>query len=437
MTHPIAAWVAGAPAADGRSLARDASRLEAWHAEAATFVSRLDDASARRRFRDGVRAAHGRFIRAYRDAIADHLEMQAIDRLSSVEAAVADLAPALLARPDELAADASRPLETKIGFEYKLAVLYAELLGAPRTGDLLVECARRETSRSPGELQRFHAQDELDLESARMRRDGPVATIEITRPERLNAENDALLDALEVCVDVALLDERIEIVVLRGGRVSHPKYAGRRVFCSGIDLTDIYEGRLSHAYYVRRELGLVSKIYRGLSATADRPEIEKLFVAAVDGHAIGGGLQLLLVTDYVVADDRAVLQLPARREGIIPGAANLRLPRIIGERPARRALLLGGTIPVASAEGQLLVDEAHPAASLDGAVDAAVSAMIDAGVVSLAANRKALRLGQEPIETFRAYMAHFSLAQADCHFSPALVANLKNHWISRQRPQPG
>ena len=80
----------------------------------------------------------------------------------------------------------------------------------------------------------------------------------------------------------------------------------------------------------------------------------------------------------------------------------------------------------------MLVDEAHPEARLDGAVDAAVSAMIDSGVVSLAANRKALRVGQEPIETFRAYMAHFSLAQADCHFSPALVANLKSHWMSRK-----
>jgi thioesterase DpgC len=63
--------------------------------------------------------------------------------------------------------------------------------------------------------------------------------------------------------------------------------------------------------------------------------------------------------------------------------------------------------------------------------------MIESGVVSLAANRKALRLGQEPIETFRAYMAHFALAQAGCHFSPALVANLKSHWMSRKSRQSG
>jgi len=59
----------------------------------------------------------------------------------------------------------------------------------------------------------------------------------------------------------------------------------------------------------------------------------------VEGFAIGGHCQYLLVMDYVLAAQDAFMSLPARKEGIIPGAANLRLPRFTGDRIARRAIM--------------------------------------------------------------------------------------------------
>jgi thioesterase DpgC len=56
-----------------------------------------------------------------------------------------------------------------------------------------------------------------------------------------------------------------------------------------------------------------------------------------------------------------------------------------------------------------------------------------AGVVSAAGNRRAFRVGEEPLDMFRRYMAVYSREQAYCHFSPALIANLEKHWNAAQR----
>ena len=59
--------------------------------------------------------------------------------------------------------------------------------------------------------------------------------------------------------------------------------------------------------------------------------------------------------------------------------------------------------------------------------------MTSSGLVNAAANRRALRVGQEPLEIFRRYMATFAKEQAYCHLSPALVRNLEEHWNAHQR----
>ena len=65
---------------------------------------------------------------------------------------------------------------------------------------------------------------------------------------------------------------------------------------------------------------------------------EKPWIAAVETFAIGGACQWLLVMDRVIAEPGSYFNLPARKEGIIPGCANLRLPRFVGERLTRQAI---------------------------------------------------------------------------------------------------
>ena len=161
--------------------------------------------------------------------------------------------------------------------------------------------------------------------------------------------------------------------------------------------------------------------------------IEKPFVAAVDAFAIGGGCQYLLTMDYVLAASDAYMTLPARKEGIIPGAANLRLPRFTGDRIARQLIMHGRRLDCDSPEGRLLCDEIVPPAEMDAALEQVVDNLTSSGVVSAASNRRAFRVGQEPLDLFRRYMAVYAREQAYCHFSPALIANLERYWNAQSR----
>ena len=82
----------------------------------------------------------------------------------------------------------------------------------------------------------------------------------------LNAEDDDAMAAMETAVDLVLLDDRIQVGVLRGGVLQHPKYPGKRIFNAGINLTHLYYGQISFVeFIIERELGLLNKIYRGHS----------------------------------------------------------------------------------------------------------------------------------------------------------------------------
>jgi (3,5-dihydroxyphenyl)acetyl-CoA 1,2-dioxygenase len=257
-------------------------------------------------------------------------------------------------------------------------------------------------------------------------------------PRHLNAEDDTTLAATEVAVDLVLLDPEVEICVLRGGVVHHPRYAGRRILGAGINLTHLYRGLISYLFYVVRDLGYVNKIYRGLSGPEPVPgprevTTEKLWIAAAETYAIGGACQLLHVVDHVIAERGCRLYLPARKEGIIPGASNLRLPRAVGDRIARQAILSGREFEAGTPDGDLLCDEVVEPGEMDAAIARRVEALTSSGLVNAAANRRALRLGQEPGEVFRTYMALYAREQAFCHFSPALVRNLERHWSAHER----
>ena len=170
-------------------------------------------------------------------------------------------------------------------------------------------------------------------------------------------------------------------------------------------------------------MGYVNKLYRGLSRDWFRPgepeaTIEKPWIAAVETYAIGGACQLLHVMDHVIAQRGARLFLPARREGIIAGASNLRLARSVGDRVARRAILSGMEFVAGEASGDLLCDEIVEAGEMDAAVAARVDALSSSGLINAAANRRVMRIGEEPLGLFATYMAAYAREQAQLGQSP-------------------
>ena len=84
-------------------------------------------------------------------------------------------------------------------------------------------------------------------------------------------------------------------------------------------------------------------------------------------------------------------------------------------------------------DADLLVDEVVEPDIMDAAIDSRVQLLTSSGLVNAAANRRALRVGQEPLEVFREYMATYAREQAYCHLSPALVRNLEQHWNAAER----
>jgi thioesterase DpgC len=81
----------------------------------------------------------------------------------------------------------------------------------------------------------------------------------------------------------------------------------------------------------------------------------------------------------------------------------------------------------------MICDEIVEKANMDRALAATVEKLTGSGVVSAAGNRRAFRAGEEPLDMFRRYMAVYAREQAQCHFSPALIANLEKHWNAANR----
>jgi (3,5-dihydroxyphenyl)acetyl-CoA 1,2-dioxygenase len=423
-------WAASAPAPDGpfRPVSQAVSGFLVRGQE---LAGRIPD--AREAINGILNGARDAYLRAHAASLYDALTGRCATpiRVEELVYRAAAEVPGLTPTPAEIEAERGRVLAGKEGIEFAQGLLVSHVLALPRAGRHLVESMLRPVPAAYEHLDELQATGAADLGPVRITRRGRAGVLEITNPKHLNAEDDVTLDLTECAVDMILLDPDIEVGVIRGGMIEHPRYPGRRVFGSGINLTRLYHGRIDFLFYLVRDLGYVNKIYRGIYP--ERDAIEKLWVAAVEEYAVGGACQLLHVMDHVIATRGSRLFLPARKEGIIPGASNLRLPRFVGDRAARQAIFSGREWTAGEPDAALLIDEVVQPGEMDSALDARIDALTNSGLVNAAANRAALRAGQEPLDVFREYMATFSVEQARCHLSPALVRNLEVFWNARER----
>lgn len=179
----------------------------------------------------------------------------------------------------------------------------------------------------------------------RIERDRAVAIVTVDNPP-VNALADEVIDALEAAGRELAADDDVRAVVLTG--------AGEKAFLAGADLEEFAarletgEGIEAHAKATRRCLEVWE--------TLPQP-----VVAAVQAHAMGGGLEVALVCDLVVADPAARFGTPEIRLGLMPGAgATQRLPRRIGVGPAKAMILTGDAIDAEEARRLGLVHAIAP-----------------------------------------------------------------------------
>jgi thioesterase DpgC len=421
--------VVAAPAISG-DYAADVAALSAW------WRGNLGNPR-----KQAARDARYAFLRRHARTLYDRLtdsrrKFVRIERLAYDAAA---LVPGLVPTRAEVDAESEKKQADKDGVEIDQGILFNQFLADPECGRHLCHAMLLPREESAEALARFRREGKLDLGTARVERRGKAAVLLLSNRRFLNAEDNATQPATEIGADVCILDRDSQVAVLRGDVVPEGKYAGRRVFNAGINLTHIYYGKIPFLWFLIRDLGFVNKMFRGL-ATPDLPpdevagdSIEKLWISAVETFAIGGGCQILLATDFNIAASDAYMTLPARKEGIIPAMANLRLARFTGDRIARQAIMYERRIDCDSEAGRLICDEVVPPDQIDATIERVIERLTGSGQVGAIGNRRALRLAAEPFDTFRQYAALYAREQALCHFSPALIANLETFWNAQSR----
>jgi thioesterase DpgC len=388
------------------------------------------------------RMAKERFLRRHAgeiyDTVTDHRGKTL--RVCELLYTVAERFPGLVPARARIEGERALKLQSaKEGFEIDQGLFIAHILADAERGLHLVHAMLKPKREALDRFAEFQKSGAVDLGEARVERIGKVGHVTLSNPDFLNAEGNRTAADLETAADLALLDDRIEVCVLRGGVVEHPKHAGRRIFNSGINLTHLYYGQIAFADFIlERELGLLNKIYRGHWRSDSYNEqfedyAEKPWLAAVETHAIGGGCQLLCVMDRVVAVHGSYFNLPASKEGFIPGSANLRLPRLVGIKLARQGIFFERKFMADTPEGRMICDEAVSYEQMDKAIKDNTAQMIRAGFTSTVSNRKALRVGQEPLSVYRRYMSTYARQQALCFYDPKLIDNLEHSWKPSSR----
>jgi thioesterase DpgC len=383
---------------------------------------------------DAARTLRGHFMDAQAAAVYDELTdgRRRYLRLEQLVEAAATAFPGLVPTADQMVAERARAQASKEGREIDQGIFLRGVLRSPLAGLHLLDAMLRPTPRALRLLPEFSRTGAAELGSVRLERRAGAARLTMCRGDCLNAEDNQQVDDMETAVDLALLDPGVRVGLLRGGEMSHPRYRGKRVFCAGINLKALQAGGISLVdFLLRRELGYIHKLVRGVlvedGASWHSPTVAKPWVAAVDGFAIGGGMQLLLVFDHVIAAADSYFSLPAAQEGIVPGAANLRLSRSAGPRLARQIILEGRRIWASEPAAGLVVDEVVEPAGMEEAIERSLDRLQSPAV---APNRRMLNLAEESPDDFRRYIAEFAVQQALRLYSDDVIGKVGRFQLS-------
>ncbi|MDH7787118.1 enoyl-CoA hydratase [Ochrobactrum sp. 19YEA23] len=175
--------------------------------------------------------------------------------------------------------------------------------------------------------------------------EGQVGIITLNRPEALNALNRQLTAELSEAAAAFDTDAAIGAIVITGSD---------RAFAAGADIKEIKDKTFAEVY----EEQLITSTWEGLA------RVRKPTIAAVSGHAIGGGCEIAMMCDMIIASETARFALPETSIGIIPGAGGTqRLTRIVGKAVAMDMILSGRALSAAEAQSMGLVSRVVPAGS--------------------------------------------------------------------------
>ena len=206
--------------------------------------------------------------------------------------------------------------------------------------------------------------------------DGHVARVTIDRPDRMNAVDDATADRLEQTWQQIEADPEVRVVVLTG--------SGEKAFCAGADMKAGGNTKSGLEYWADARPG-------GFGGLALRKSLHVPVIARVNGLAVGGGFEMVLGCDIVVAAEHATFGLPEARVGRMPlDGGMILLPRLVPKTVAMGMMLTGNRISAADAERYGLVNEVVPADELDAAVDRWAGQVLECAPLSVKAIKESV-----------------------------------------------
>ena len=199
-----------------------------------------------------------------------------------------------------------------------------------------------------------------------------VGVITLNRPKQLNALNDQLMDELAAALKAFEADDSIGCMIITGSE---------KAFAAGADIGAMAQYSFADAY----GKDFITRNWEQIRA------IRKPVIAAVSGFALGGGCELAMMCDFIIAADNAKFGQPEIKLGIIPGAGGTqRLPRAVGKSKAMDMALTGRMMDAAEAERSGLVSRVVPLDKLMGEALGAALTICDLGQIAVMAAKESV-----------------------------------------------
>jgi enoyl-CoA hydratase len=245
-------------------------------------------------------------------------------------------------------------------------------------------------------------------------RDGAIATVTLSNPGKLNALDRAMWEGLATTMRQLSADDTLRCVILRG--------AGDEAFAAGADIGVMANYGFSDVYredYITRDWETIRSV-------------RKPVIAAVSGFALGGGCELAMMCDFIIAAENARFGQPEIKLGVIPGAGGTqRLPRAVGKSKAMDMALTGRMMDAAEAERAGLVSRIVP---LDKLMEETLAAALMICTYSQMATRAAKEAVNRSFEGSLADGVHFERRLFHALFATADQKEGMDAFVNKRKP---
>jgi enoyl-CoA hydratase len=206
-----------------------------------------------------------------------------------------------------------------------------------------------------------------------------IATVKINRPKALNALNSETLAEIKDAVTELEARDDVNVLIITG--------EGDKAFVAGADIAEM-------RHMNPAEARVFSQL--GHDTMAKIEHLRKPVIAAVNGFALGGGLELAVCCDFIYASEKAKMGLPEVTLAIFPGfAGTQRLPRLIGKGRAKELIFSGGMVDAVAAYEMGIVNKVVPHDSLMGEVTAVARKIAQNGPVAVSLAKEVINAGYD------------------------------------------